>query len=359
MEIRPKDFRREPYLKEMMLATVWGLSHGKKVAASDWWNDVPNDRVMRDKLVTQPEYVEKEKQLQALRARSEIITRYEKSYGPEEKENKWGAQLGCRFWNGKDYNDFYAEDYRLSLQVYGDSPINLHYLTRNNHMMELIWKAIRENSPNRTIVLTGSEHKHFFDREFRNHSDVETLEFDSILPLRTDSLEPSMVRFLDDDDDMAYFEEGYPKDLNAYYSDKLIPLVHGPDMDVYADNIPKANVELAGRILSRWKSAVPESDRQTFEWSWNKFLREDYPGAISLLRQLAERVDEGKVEDPFVRMQSYLNLGRCYDMLEERANALACYRRVEKLLVGTSWERAKAYVLQDYETVPYQRSRKN
>ncbi len=46
-------------------------------------------------------------------------------------------------------------------------------------------------------------------------------------------------------------------------------------------------------------------------------------------------------------------------MLEERANALACYRRVEKLLVGTSWERAKAYVLQDYETVPYQRSRKN
>ena len=69
VEIRPKDFRREPYLKEMMLATVWGLSHGKKVAPIDWWDDAPNDREIREKLVKQPEYVEKEKQYQRLRDR--------------------------------------------------------------------------------------------------------------------------------------------------------------------------------------------------------------------------------------------------------------------------------------------------
>jgi tetratricopeptide (TPR) repeat protein len=356
VEIRPKDFRREPYLKEMMLATVWGLSHGKKVAPTDWWDDTQNDREIREKLATQPEYVAKDKQLQALRAQDEIITRYEKSYGTEERV--WAAQLGYRFWNGKDYNEAMAEDYRLSMQVYGDSPINLHYLTRNNRMMDLIWNAIRENSSRRVVVLAGSEHKHFFDQEFKKHPEIETLDFDSIQPLKMDRLEPTMVRFLDDDDDLPYFEKGYPKDLNAYYANKLI-IVHGPDMDVYPDTVPAVNIERAGRILGRWKSAGPESDRETFEWSWYKFLHQDYAGAVVLLRQLAERVDQGKVEDQFVRVDTYLNLGRSYDMLNDRKNALACYARVEKLIAGSPWESAKAYILQNYETVPFHHSKPN
>ena len=35
VEIRPEDFRRESYLEEMMLATVWGLSQGKPVYPID------------------------------------------------------------------------------------------------------------------------------------------------------------------------------------------------------------------------------------------------------------------------------------------------------------------------------------
>ena len=213
VEIRPQDFRREPYLKEMMLATVWGLSHGKKVAPIDWWEDTPNDREVRAKLEKQPEYMEKEKQVQLLRDQSAVIARYEKLYGPEDKEDQWGAHQGYRFWIGKDYNDLCAEEYRLSLQVYGDSPINLHYLSRNNHMMELIGNAMRENSSRRVIVLTGSEHKHFFDREFRENPEVETLDFDRLLPLKVGPLEPAMAKFLDEDDDLAYYEPGFPNDL--------------------------------------------------------------------------------------------------------------------------------------------------
>src|SRR5690242_13049507 len=104
-------------------------------------------------------------------------------------------------------------------------------------------------------------------------------------------------------------------------------------MDAYPDIIPAVNIERAGKVLSRWKSALPESDRETFEWSWIKFLHGDYTGAVVLLRQLAEGVDAGRVEDPFLRMETFLNLGRCYDMLKERENALACYGRVEKLLI--------------------------
>lgn len=40
------------------------------MAPIDWWQDTPNDREIREKLEKQPEYVEKEKQLQLLRAQS-------------------------------------------------------------------------------------------------------------------------------------------------------------------------------------------------------------------------------------------------------------------------------------------------
>jgi tetratricopeptide (TPR) repeat protein len=357
VEIRPQDFRREPYLKEMMLATVWGLSHGKKVAPIDWWQDAHNDRQIRDELAKQPEYVEKEKQLQRLRAQSAVIARYEKLYGPADKEDQWGAHQGYRFWNSKDYNDFYTEEYRLSMQVYGDSPINLHYLTRNNHMMELTWSAIRENSSHRVIVLTGSEHKHVFDREFRKNPDVETFELDGLLPLQRGALEPAIAKFLDEDDDLAYFEPGFPRDLDTYYADKLVPLVHGPDMDVYPGKIPAGNIERAGKVLERWRSSRPESDQQIFERAWMEFLGGDYASAIKLSGQLTGRIDAGKVSEPFVRVETYLNLDRSYDMLNQRSDALACYHRVEALLVGTRWEPAKAYLLQDYETVPFHLAR--
>ena len=357
VEIRPKDFRREPYLTEMMLGTVWGLSHGKKVAPIDWWQDSPNDREVRAKLEKEPEYIEKEKQLQRLRAQNSIIAGFEKAYGPQEWEDQWAAQLGYQFWNGKDYNSTVAEEYRLSMLVYGDSPFNLHYFSRNKHMMELIWSAIRENSSRRVIVLTGSEHKHFFDREFAKDAAVDSVSLDSILPLKSGPLEPPILKFLFEDDDLAYYEPGFPKDMDAYYAQKLIPLVHGPNMDVYPGRITLANLEIAGKVLERWRSTRPKSDQQLHERAWFQFLHGNYAGAVELYRQLATKIEAGTVNDPWVRFDTYVNLGRSYDMLGQRAAALACYQRVSKLLVGTRWEPDKDYILQDYETVPFQVAR--
>ena len=350
VEIRPVDFRREPYLKEMMLATVWGLSHGKKLAPIDWWDDTSNDREIREKLATQPEYIEKEKQYQLMRARSGIITRFEKLYGPADRDDQWGAHLGYRFWNGQEYNDFWAEDYRLSMQIYGDSPINLHYLSRNTHMMELIRRAMGQYPSRRVIVFAGSEHKHFFDRELRQRPDVETLDLDSLLPVQAGPLEPAIAKFLNEDDDLAYFEPGF---LDGYYEEKLLHLVHGPDMDVLPDKVPVPNIERARKLIEQWTSREPESDQQVFERGWINFLSRDYVGAVKLFRRLADRIVAGKVADPFVRIGTYVNLGRAYDVLNQRANALACYRRVESLLIGTRWESARSYVLQDYETTPF------
>jgi len=357
VEIRPQDFRRVAYLKEMMLATIWGLSRGKSVAPIDWWDEAANDREIQAKLVAQPEYVEKGKQEDALSARSPIIARFQKKYGPAEAEARWSKDLGYGFWNGPDYNEFYAEAYRISMEVYGDSPINLHYQTRNERMLALIDKAIGDFHARRVIVLTGSEHKHFFDREFRKDPAIETIDFASLLPLKTQPLDPPVRRYLDEDDDSPYYEKGYPADPDASFRQTLVPIVHGPDMDVFPDSVPPGNIVRAEKILGRWASARPESDVMAFEWAWIDFLRGRNAQAAQEYLALAEKIDGGAIADPYIRFDAYLNLGRCYDLLAERAKALDCYARSERLIAGTAWEKAKAYIFQNYLKVPYTRAK--
>jgi tetratricopeptide (TPR) repeat protein len=358
VEIRPQDFRKVPYLKEMMLATVWGLSHGRAVAPIDWWDDTQNVREVRDTLAKQPEYIEKGKEEKDLYSRSPIVLGYEKKYGPSDKENAWSKNLGYSFWNGRDYNQFYAEIYRISMKVYGDSPFNLYYQTRNTHMMELIRKAIEDHHSRKVMVLTGSEHKHFFDAEFSKNRDVELVDFESLLPLGKKPLETAVLKFLDDDDDSPYYEPGFPADINDNFRNRLLPLVHGPDMDVFPETIPPANMEKASKVLARWKAAKSESDGQTFEGAWLDFLREDYGQAVDKYLILTRRIEEGTIQDPYIRFDSYLNLGRCYDLLGQRQKALDCYARSEKLLAGSNYERAKSYIFQNYKEVPYRRPKR-
>jgi tetratricopeptide (TPR) repeat protein len=143
--------------------------------------------------------------------------------------------------------------------------------------------------------------------------------------------------------------------VEANFGDKLVPIVHGADMDVFPENIPPKNIARAAKVLSRWRAARPESDRQVFEGAWLDFLHEDYGQAAQKYSRLARKVEEGKILDPYLRFDSYLNLGRCYDLLGERKKALDCYARGEELIVGTRWERAKTYIFQDYDKVPYKR----
>ena len=77
VEIRPQDFRREPYLSEMMIGTIWGTTHGKKVYPIDWWTDDAVRRT-RDSLSKLPEYILKEKKLNSLEKASPVIAAFGK-----------------------------------------------------------------------------------------------------------------------------------------------------------------------------------------------------------------------------------------------------------------------------------------
>lgn len=351
VEIRPREFRREPYLKEMMLATVWGLLHERPVYPIDWWDAEHPAREARARLRERPEIIQKQREYDSLLAAHPMIADFQARHGDFWRSN----DRGYRFFNGREYNEYEAEVYRLSMQVFGDSPMNLMYETRNDHMMDLIRAAIPEDPGRRLLILTGSEHKHYFDRALRMEPGVSLIEFESILPLEERELEPGIRSFLEEDD-LAYYADGYPKDLDAYYGNKLTSLVHGPDMDWNPDIVPAENVEVASKVLARWRATGSDSPRLAFESGWIGLLADECESAIVELQGLSRSLDEETFEDPFFRAYTYRNMGLCHDLLGNRDAALRSYGRAREVMRGTRLERNTELSLKDYETVPYRRA---
>ncbi len=353
VEIRPQDFRRVPYLKEMMLATVWGLLHDRSVYPIDWWDSENPAREARARLREQPEIIRKEQEYDSLLAVHPMIADFEARHGDFLRSN----DKGYGFFNGQEYNEYETEVYRLSMQVFGDSPMNLMWETRNERMLDLIRSAASENPGRRLLVLTGSDHKHYFERALRNEPGVSLIEFESILPLDRGALDPEIRSFLEDADDLAYYAEGYPEDLDVYHWSKLTGLVHGPNMDWNPDIIPARNVEVAGKVLARWRDTGTDAPRLAFEAAWIGFLRDDCEGVLVELAALSRLVEEGAVESLFVRAYGYRNMGLCHDLLGNRGAALRSYARARELTRGTRLERNIERMLKDYESVPYRRAR--
>ena len=337
VEIRPQEFRRELYVTEMNLATVWALTQHKPVYPIDWWLDSPNDRTVRAELEKTTEYKDKAAKLKLLTAASPIIAGFEKKYVDYWKNPK----LGYAFWNGTDYDAYITEDYRLSMQIYGDNAMNLHYQSRNQHMLDRVLAALKERPVPKVVVLTGCEHKHFFDRAFRENANLSVVDFASLLPLKEAKFSPAVRDLLEEGNDLPYFESGYPRDLNRYYDLKLVDLLHGPNMDFHPETIPQANVFKAEKVLSRWRSQFPGSGQLSMNLAWYAFLIGDYSKAVGMYQECAAKFDRGEIPGTNMGLMIYQGLGRSYDLTGERQKALASYARVEKMVAGTPFERVK------------------
>jgi hypothetical protein len=224
-------------------------------------------------------------------------------------------------------------------------------------MMDLAWDVIRRYPGGRVVLLTGSEHKHYFDRDIAARENATIVEMEDLLPLDERPMEPAIGAFLEEGDDLLYYESGYPVDTNLYYQNTLVNLIHGPDMDWRPDIISARNVEIAGKVLVRWRASQPVSHRMTFDEAWYQFLSGDCEAAIEQLTDLAVAIEHEQIEDQFIRAYTYRNLGLCYDLLGERQDALRSYVRARTLMRGTRMERNADRVLGDYETVPYRRGR--
>jgi hypothetical protein len=350
VEIRPQDFRRNAYLKEMMLATVWGVAHGHEVCGFDWFDGTARER--RRALEETPEYVEKALRLDSLTATNPVTSTFDETYG-----DYWSGEMAYEFYNGVEYNRYHEEAYRLSLAVYGDDPVNLFYETRNRRMMELAWEVIRRHPGKKIAMLTGAEHKHYFDRDLRARPGVEVVEFGDLPAFVERPLHPTVDAFIREESDLPYYEAGFPVDTAAYYAGKLTALLHGPDMDWRPDMIPRRNVEVAGQVLSRWRADQPVSPRMTFEEGWFYFLDGDCDASVERYSELAEVIRQGAVHDSFIVVYTYRNLGLCHDLLGDREAARGAYARVRELVPRTRMERSVDLMLRDFENTPYRRGR--
>jgi len=287
-----------------------------------------------------------------LEANDALLTEFDRKYPDANR-----GSLGSWFWNGTEYNEATAEAYRLSLQVYGDSCFNLYYVTRNEKMLTLIDKAIRAHQGQRVVVLTGAEHKHYFDRALARRHDVRVVDFSTLLPLGDPPLGLAVAAFLNEGDDLPYFDQHAlaNMDMDAYYHGRLRWLLHAPDMDVFPEKVPAANLLPADRIVESWRKVAPDSPRLLWHEAWLAFLRGEFETSLGLYAQLCEAIDAHKVDDDvWIRALGRLGLARVNDVMGRREQALAEYTRVEKELVGTELENDTSYFLQDCKAAPFQ-----
>ncbi|MCK9220943.1 MAG: DUF5694 domain-containing protein [Bacteroidales bacterium] len=324
VEIPQSYFRSRSYLKEMVLATIYGTEKSIPVYPIDWWSP-GNDRAINREYVKTAEYKEKEKQYYALEKTDSIMQRFYAKY--ESLEKVWNSnQKGSDFFNGEEYNSYIREMYSINMKVFGDGPMNLHYLTRNNHMLSLIDSVITKNRGKRVIVLTGAEHKHFFDDALSARIDLKVVNFQDILPLKHDPADKTITDYIERDMARNYYEAGSSDGVDLMYQGVLISLTHGLGMDDDPSIIPSENITKAEEIVKEWKAEKPKSAYLIFEIGWINFLKGDYKNAIKVLKVISNRLNEiPESKQWFVKPYYFRNLAFCYDMIGKHDEAVKNY----------------------------------
>lgn len=354
VEIPPDYFRKNSYLKEMMMASIYGTEHSINVYPIDWWSS-GDDRAFIKEYEKTEEYKTKEKQYYELEKSNEIMQNFYKKYG--SLDSLWnGDKQGYQFFNGDEYNDYIREMYKINVAVFGDGPMNLSYKTRNNKMLELINNVVAENKNKRIIVLTGAEHKHFFDIELSRRTDLKLIKLNDILPLKEEKPSKNITDFIEKNLARKYYNVTDSKEsIDMMYQGALISLIHGLGMDNDPSIIPDSNIQQAKTILDEWKSDYPNSAYLQFEIAWIEFLERNYKESAAILETIASRLDEiPEGSKWFVKTFYYRNLGFCYDKLGEREKAINCYNdgiaKCKELGMKESYIK---FTFKNYLTDPY------
>lgn len=352
VEIRPVDFRTGTlYLREMTLATLYGDLNGIKVEPIDWWDDKDNDRIIRDSLSKQDYYIGLLSKQDSLIKNDPDIQAFNKKYGENVYKNN---QLDVLFWNGTEYSDYNWHNYKISLDVFGDSPFNLHYITRNRNMLHLINEAIVRNKSRRVVILTGGEHKRFFDDSLQVQQNIRNLSLDNILPLNNSDV--SRV-FMNELPSVYYGKNVSDEAKENFYSGSCLPLVHGMGMDFYPSVITENSIKEFKFILDHWKKEIPESIRLNYELGWYNFLIGNYDNAVDFLNKYIETMDSSKSASalPFSKGIAFTLIAKCYDLEGKREEAIAGYNKSISQLESDKQGRLVDYLVSPYLKEPYKR----
>ncbi len=350
VEIRSEDFGMKPYLKEMMLATVYGKEKGIEVAPIDWWTEKIQMEAME--VMQTANYKRNEILLDSILSTNPIIRQFENTHG--KYQEMITRQVSIDIINDTMFNSFIRERNRIVLDLMGDGPATMYMQTRNERMVELIQIEIKKHKANRVIILTGGEHKHFFDQHLAS---VEGNEIISPLDLNISSnsnYSSLITNLIEKNEYESYYSDEYLNNPKKFFSDKLVPLLHGPNMDFEPHSIPAANIAQAGRILNNWSKKDSTSMVYKSELAWYCFLTGNYEDAISRYKEIDSECDVPSHENPLISIMLYRNIGLCYDLLGQREAAIRSYQKGKSNMKGIRAKLIKNYLFKDYEEIPYQ-----
>jgi len=349
VEIRPDDFETKPYLKEMMLATIFGKEHNIPVFPIDWWTE--NMQKQAFEAFQTSAYKEKERLLDSLMATNNIIRNFESEYDVYPiilKDNpSW------KFINDTVFNNFICERNKLALEVMKDGPETMFMNTRNRKMVERIHKVINKNRGKRIIVLTGGEHKYFFDKELTKDKNIYVVSPVSINPDLKVIMSNNVNALINQDIYDAYYSETYLNDPARFFGDKIIPLLHGPNMDFEPQKVPDSNLIIAEGILKKWGEKDTLSVDYIAELAWFNLLKGNYSLALDLYSGIDKRIDVPACDNQLIALMLYRNMGICFDMLQKREKAVAIYIKGEESLKGFRAKLIKKYLFKNYKEVPF------
>ena len=357
VEIPPSYFRKQSYLREMMIASIYGFDNNKKVYPIDWWETLSDARAERSKYIKTDDYKTKSQQADSLVKSNRIMQTFVEKYGTMDSIWK-NNQMGYEFFNGKDYNDYIREMYTISIRVYGDGCMNFYSELRNAKMMELINTAIAENKGKRIMILTGAEHKYYFDIALSKQEEVQLVSFEKLLPLKTIVPTPNIVEFIENDLAKGYYDVSDTSSIDVLYQNALVPLIHGMGMDDNPNIIPVENIRKAISVIAEWEPQRPKSAVLQFEKAWIRFLERDYFDAIKISESITKRLNElPKEKHWFFVIYYWRNLGFCYDMTNQRDKAINAYQECKNACkrLGVNMNVAERHFYKNFENEPYTR----
>jgi tetratricopeptide (TPR) repeat protein len=357
VEIPPSYFRKQSYLKEMMIASIFGFENNKQVYPIDWSPNI-DPRAEQVKYMKTDDYKLKKQKADSLANSNIIMQNFIEKYG--ELDTIWNDnQLSYEFFNGKDYNDYIREMYTIVIKTHGDGCMNLYSEQRNAGMMALIDSAITKNRGKRVIVLTGAEHKYYFDISFSKRNDLMLSSLKDILPLKEIAMSKNISEFIEKNLARGYYDVSDASSIDVLYHGALIPLIHGLGMDDNPDIIPAENIKQTQPVISEWETYNPQSVALHFEKSWIKFLEKNYTDAITIAESVADRLNEIPEDSQWFYLPFFWrNLGFCYDMAGEREKAIKAYQQCKEVCTELNLnENFARTIYKNFESKPYNRDK--
>ena len=327
VEIRSQEFRKESYLKEMELAAIFGLANDIPVYPIDWWTG--NERDQMKEYTKTEQYKIKKALADSMLQASSIIRTFEEKNG---KLKDFIHLKGYFWWNGGEYNDYITEKYRISMEVFGDHCINLYYRTRNDSMLARIGMAVEKHPGEKIMVLTGAEHKHYFDRELEKQNRVMVHKLSNIKIVQTPVQDEAVKDFLKWRDPGSYIPEiSLAERYDRIRQYRLIRLLHGKGMDFHPYSIPDENIELGMAILDTLKPQFGQLPDFLFEKGWIEFLRGHHQESIAYMdRVLDDSSSLNEGTKSFILPMALRTQAMCHDMMGRRQQAIALYREAKE-----------------------------